>query len=277
MALVSIRNRVAGIHSKQPWFVLSAADHYDLIESDTPAISHFYSFKANPLNGMTFAVPDGCVDIVFDCDDAGPSAKVCGTTLEARSAELKQDHLYFGVRFSLGMVPDFLDVSAEGLVDHELSFLDAVKGSKTVFDQVVSEREFAGRVTVLRNFLRDKNVRRVSRLSLEVVQAICEAKGDIRVHQLRELTGFCTRTLQRQFHRDLGMSPKAFSRIIRCQSAIYDINHRDSVAFSDLACDLGFSDQSHFLREFKRFVSATPLEYQQQVRQKTYLERIRYC
>ncbi|MGM0951905.1 MAG: helix-turn-helix domain-containing protein [Pseudomonadota bacterium] len=277
MPIVSMRNKVAGIHSKQPWFVLSAASHYDLVTSDNPAISHFYSFKANPLNGMTFAIPDGCVDIVFDCDESNPSAKVCGTTLEARSAELKHDHLYFGVRFSLGVIPDFLDVSAAGLVDHELGFMDAASGAESVFDQVVSQPEFAGRVSVLRNFLRDKQVRRVSRLTLEVVRIICEAKGDIRVCQLEKFTGYCSRTLQRQFLRDLGMSPKAFCRIIRCQSAIYDINHRDVVAFSDLAFDLGFSDQSHFLREFKRFVSTTPVEYQHQVKQETYLQRIRYC
>ncbi|WP_236037331.1 helix-turn-helix domain-containing protein [Marinomonas vulgaris] len=49
-----------------------------------------------------------------------------------------------------------------------------------------------------------------------------------------------------------------------------------AVAFSDLACDLGFSDQSHFLREFKKLVSVTPLDYLHQVKQETYVSRLRY-
>ncbi|MDO6749810.1 helix-turn-helix transcriptional regulator, partial [Gilvimarinus sp. 1_MG-2023] len=82
----------------------------------------------------------------------------------------------------------------------------------------------------------------------------------IHINDLEALTGYTTRSLQRQFRADMGMSPKAFSQIIRCQSAVYDINHSDQVAFSDLASDLGFSDQSHFSREFKKQVNTTPLD-----------------
>jgi AraC-like DNA-binding protein len=276
MSMVSLHSRIANIHSKQPWFVLSAANHYDLVLSDEPAISHFYSFKTKPLSDTTFAVPDGCVDILFDLDSTNPGARVCGTTLEARRAGLKSDHHYFGVRFAPGVTPDFLCVSADDLVDQELDFMGVINGAESVFEQVVQEREFAGKVRVLEAFLRGKAARRVSRLTLSAVHEICEEKGHISLSELEERTGYCKRTLQRYFNSDLGMSPKAFSRIIRCQAAIYDINHQDNVTFSDLACDLGFSDQPHFLREFKKLVSVTPVEYRQQVKHVTYLQRIRY-
>ncbi|MOA46479.1 transcriptional activator FtrA [compost metagenome] len=107
------------------------------------------------------------------------------------------------------------------------------------------------------------------------MRAIRESKGDIRLTQLEELTGYSCRTLQRQFQTDMGMSPKAFSRIVRCQSAIHEINRQERVIFSELACDLGFSDQPHFLREFKKLVSTTPLNYQRRVQQSAYLTRIR--
>lgn len=44
----------------------------------------------------------------------------------------------------------------------------------------------------------------------------------------------------------------------------------------DLAFDLGFSDQSHFLREFKQLVSTTPQHYQRTLTQNVYHERIIY-
>jgi len=72
------------------------------------------------------------------------------------------------------------------------------------------------------------------------------------------------------------MSPKTYSRIIRCQSAVYQINHGEKVTFSDLAYDLGFTDQPHFLREFKRLVKATPLNYQHRVKDASYLNKIQY-
>ena len=73
--------RHSGFQPEQPWFVLNAARHYSVIASDNPAISHFYSFEVAQNACMTLAIPDGCVDIVFDCDAQRPAARVCGTTL----------------------------------------------------------------------------------------------------------------------------------------------------------------------------------------------------
>jgi len=39
---------------------------------------------------------------------------------------------------------------------------------------------------------------------------------------------------------------------------------------------LGFSDQAHFQREFKKLVNATPLDYLNRVKYETYLKRIQY-
>lgn len=264
------------MHAEQPWFVLSAAQHYDLVLSADPAISLFYSFEADQSNGLTFAIPDGCIDILFDCDQTNPGAKVCGSTLEARSADLQHNHRYFGVRFALGVLPDFLDASAGELVDHQLSLLDLVPEFESVFAQIVGQRVFTDQVAIFRRFYAGKAPRQLSTLTLEAVRAICENKGDIRIKQLEELTGYTCRTLQRRFQSDMGMSPKAFGRIVRCQSAIHDINHLERIIFSELACDLGFSDQPHFLREFKKFVSTTPADYQRRIKQSAYSQRIRY-
>jgi len=108
---------------------------------------------------------------------------------------------------------------------------------------------------------------------MPIINKICQEKGNVRVKDLEALTGFTTRTLQRAFLGDVGMSPKVFSRIVRCQSAAYRIKH-DKIGLSALAFELGFSDQSHFLREFKQLVSATPLEYQKFVREESYFNKI---
>lgn len=270
----AIRNKWTTFHFEQPWFVLSAARRYDLLMSDDHVISHFYGFEVDQSNGMTFAIPDGCVDIVFDCNEAEPTAKVCGSPLEARAADLKPGHRYFGVRFSQGILPDFVDASAKEIVNHELDLLDLVPGAKRIFAEIVEQSVFQNQVDLFREFHAGQAPRLSSRLTAEVVRFICERRGDIRIKELETLTGYTSRTIQRQFQCDMGMSPKVFSRIVRCQSAVQDISRKENVVSSELACDLGFSDQSHFLREFKKFVSTTPLDYQRKVRQNAYLQRI---
>tara|TARA_B100000287_G_scaffold258028_3_gene242564 strand:- start:172 stop:1005 length:834 start_codon:yes stop_codon:yes gene_type:complete len=273
----SIRFYVAGIHSKQPWFVLNAAKDYSLFTSQDPAISHFYSFESGAMAADTLAIPDGCVDILFDCCDTNPSAKVCGTTMTAVKANLSHGHRYFGVRFVPGMIPEFLQASATELVGHEINLLEAAPQIAPVFEQIIGQQDFRQQVAAFNDFYHGRGLRMTSDLTRSAVSAICQHKGNIQIQELEELTGYTSRTLQRNFQSDMGMSPKTFSRIIRCQSAVYDINQSKDVAFSDLACDLGFSDQSHFLREFKKLVSATPLDYLQRVHQESYLSRIRYC
>jgi AraC-like DNA-binding protein len=273
----SFGNKVAYAHVQQPWFILNSAKHYDLAISDDPIVSHCYAFEADLSGGSTFAIPDGCIDILFDCDQTNPEAKVCGSTLEARSAGLKHGHRYFGVRYELGVIPGFLGASADELVNCELNLLDIAPRFEPVFSQIVTENRFEGQVKLFRRLHSGKAPRTLSVLTLEAVRAICDAKGDLRIKQLEKITGYTCRTLQRQFQNDMGMSPKILSRIVRCQSAVHEINCQGSIVFSELACDLGFSDQPHFLREFKKFVSATPVNYQRQVQQSAYLQRIRYA
>jgi AraC-like DNA-binding protein len=276
MSTSSIVSQLADIRSKQPWLVLNSAEKFSLSPSDNQAISHYYSFEPNKSVEQTFAIPDGCVDILFDCDDSHPSAEVFGTPMEAITIELNKGHRYFGMRFVSGVMPDFLNVSAGELVGQHHNLLDIVPQVNQIFEDVVTSSDFSQQVSCLEQFFNNKEMRKSSNLTSQALRGICESNGTIRINELEELTGYTSRTLQRQFRADMGMSPKAFCRIIRCQSAVYGLNHREKVTFSDLACDLGFSDQSHFLREFKKLVHTTPLDYLTRVKHQTYLERIRY-
>ncbi|MBF9002857.1 helix-turn-helix domain-containing protein [Vibrio nitrifigilis] len=274
MTDIIARQHVAGIHSKQPWFVLSASQFYTHQTPKHPYISHFYSFTMDCEAGETIAIPDGCVDLLFDCDNENPASLVCGTTLQAREVRFNPHHSYFGVRFIPGIVPDFLNVIAAELIEQQSSLTDVVCDSNYICEQVVKADSFMARVNLINSFLEQKQARIPSRLTSQLVAKICAEKGNIQVQDLERYSGYTTRTLQRQFQQDIGLTPKTFIRAIRCQSAVYSINHLDNVTFTDLASGLGFSDQAHFLREFKKLVHATPMQYQHKVQQNQYLDHL---
>ncbi|MCE0494813.1 helix-turn-helix domain-containing protein [Vibrio salinus] len=274
MSANCISHNISGIHSKQPWFVLSADTFLTNLTVENPVVSHFYRFELNKSESPTIAIPDGCVDLIFYCNPDKPSAMVCGTTLQARQIEFDRNHPYFGVRFVPGVFPDFLEIDAEELIEKQYNMLDLIPNTQSLFEQVITAENFSQQINIVNAFLKKIDARSPSKLTTQIVAKICQQKGNIQIKELERYSGYSTRTLQRLFKQDVGLTPKGFSRAIRCQSAIYDINHSDRVIFSDLACDLGFSDQSHFLREFKKLVNATPMEYQHQVKQSTYLERI---
>ena len=276
MAHSPLISYLAGIRSKQPWLVLSAADKFSLSGSDHPAISHFYSFESKSSEEQTFVIPDGCIDILFDCDENHPKAEVFGTPMEAVNVELNKGNRYFGVRFVSGVMPDILNISAGELIDQHYSLLDLVPQASQMVEEVISSSNFMEQTSLFGSFFGAEDIRQPSNLTSHALRSICDSNGTIQINELKDETGYSIRTLQRQFRADMGMSPKAFSRIIRCQSAVYDINQSEDVAFSDLASELGFSDQAHFQREFKKLVNTTPMEYLSRVKHENYLNRIQY-
>ena len=57
------------------------------------------------------------------------------------------------------------------------------------------------------------------------------------------------------------MTPKLFSRIQRFQQTRTLIQHHPAINWADLAVDLGYFDQSHFIREFLEFSGLSPTDY----------------
>lgn len=260
---------------EQPWFVLNSS-RYSVVPCEHPAISHFYAFDVAHSADL-LAVPDGCVDIVFDCDATRPSVKICGTPLQAQRVELLQGHHYFGVRFAPGVIPGFINVMAEDLTEQEWDLLQVSAFAQSIFENIVNAPLLQDQIKLFNDYLAPRLMGRTSKLTAIVIQQALAHRGDLRIQHLEDLSGYTSRTIHRQFSQDTGVSPKTFFRIIRCQAALDTLNNQRDVSFSDLALDLGFSDQSHFLRDFKKLVSTTPCEYQRKMLQNAYNERIRFA
>lgn len=60
-----------------------------------------------------------------------------------------------------------------------------------------------------------------------------------------------------------GLHPKLLERIYRVNSLLKALATRPQVHWAGLAYSLGYSDQSHMIREFKTFTGFTPSEFQQ--------------
>jgi len=113
MSAASLLSNISGIHSKQPFFVLNSEYFLAHLTPENPEVSHFYSFKAGSLKKPIIVVPDGCIDIMFNCDSGAPVGQVCVTRLEAGEFSFIPGQRYFGVRFVAGVIPDFLSISAQ--------------------------------------------------------------------------------------------------------------------------------------------------------------------
>lgn len=64
-----------------------------------------------------------------------------------------------------------------------------------------------------------------------------------------------------QFKRFVGLNPKGFHRILRFNEILKQIQNKEMIQWSQVAYSCGYSDQSHFIKEFKLFSGFNPQEF----------------
>lgn len=79
----------------------------------------------------------------------------------------------------------------------------------------------------------------------------------ISVSELAGEVCLCKKQFERVFNSCVGMNPKEYSRIVRFQRALWRLQ-QGSCDYIGIACDCGYSDQSHFIREFRQMSGYTP-------------------
>jgi methylphosphotriester-DNA--protein-cysteine methyltransferase len=67
--------------------------------------------------------------------------------------------------------------------------------------------------------------------------------------------------LDRLFIEQVGLSPRMLARILRMRRLLAEIDVHGSVGWADKAAELGWFDQAHLIRDFKRHTGGTPAQY----------------
>ena len=81
------------------------------------------------------------------------------------------------------------------------------------------------------------------------------------LNDIKEFTCFSERSLERHFKQRMGMSPKTYFRICRFNTVKTRLDQHPASSWQELAFNSGYYDQSHFIKEFKRFSGKTPGQY----------------
>jgi AraC-like DNA-binding protein len=132
--------------------------------------------------------------------------------------------------------------------------------SRDLGEQLLDARSDRERVARLSTFLRarvdDAGAEDV--LVTESLQLIRTDSHSIRVPQLLKRLKVSERQLERHFIRAIGVSPHQYIRILRFRKALQFMKANQFERLSDIAYDLDFVDQSHFIKDIKAFSGYTP-------------------
>jgi len=163
------------------------------------------------------------------------------------------------VRFRSAGAARFFDIGYDDYVNQVFDFFKVEADvSNMLHAKVAAATTVDSRIKVLEDMLTD-------RLSVDsgediFVRQACnylvQSEGQYSVTDLAKLIGFSERQLERKFKRQVGLSPKRLSRILRFQKFLQIAQASKSLTLTDAALACGYYDQSHFIKDFTAFSGA---------------------
>src|SRR5690606_17313279 len=95
----------------------------------------------------------------------------------------------------------------------------------------------------------------------QIIDCVVADRRITRVDQLAAIFERTPRSLQRLFSQYVGVSPKWVIKRYRLHEAAEQLASGMGVDWPQMAQELGYFDQAHFIKDFKSIIGVTPAEY----------------
>lgn len=92
----------------------------------------------------------------------------------------------------------------------------------------------------------------------EIISYMGKSAGMIRVTQICKIFNIGTRSLQRLFKDEIGLSTIELLQILRINKAIRLLNSEKDFDLSEISYLCGYYDQSHFIKDIRKITGTTP-------------------
>jgi AraC-like DNA-binding protein len=205
-------------------------------------------------------IPNPCVNLVIEPNKTG----IYGAAKYKYSYLIKDKGCVIGVKFKPGGFYPFIKQPVSSLINNPLAIRPVFDiEARTLEDTMLSHTEDAKMVELAESFIRPKLPEKDPAITLinRIIDRIVEDHWITKVDDICKAFDMNKRKLQRLFDQYVGVSPKWVIKLYRLQNAAETIDHDKNHDRLKLAVDLGYHDQSHFIKDFKAVIGKTPDEY----------------
>lgn len=131
-----------------------------------------------------------------------------------------------------------------------------------LFDRLQNKKENPSRLMHLNNYLKNciEESKHTTKPDNDFFNFLQQLNGKS-IKESCKLISINRRTLERQFRKKIGLSPKEYVTTKRFNKACELLSHYPNISLSELSSEADFYDQSHFSREFLKVTSESPVKY----------------
>ena len=248
-------------------------------KSFVESIFHYKHFK--PDHSIERVVPTGHVFLLFELDGfqrhtydnetLEPNANfvkawVSGIHQNYLSISAHEDSEMFVIQFkSFGARP-FLHVDMDTLADRVVSEAEIPKSEliamhASLRNAETSEEKFA----VADDWLRQHfDLAQTPPDPIVNMVSLLQEQPASKLKEVLDTYDGTQKHLISQFRKFVGLTPKQYQRVMRFNDVFAQMQKDQFLSWADIAQLCGYSDQSHFIREFKNFSGFSPKKFLQQ-------------
>lgn len=209
-------------------------------------------------HAQEWLLPTGSMELIVDL--RSNAAVMVGAYSKRGLLDTSQAISVIGAHFHPGGAFAFLQVPADALhnLDADLGDLWPPHQAAELRERLLAAPDSRCKFALLERALlaRLKQARDPA-----VAFAISAFRRGTPVANVAEQIGVSQRTFINRFAREVGMTPKLYSRVRRFNRAVRMVHGKSEVDWSDVALACGYFDQPHLIRDFHAFAGMTPAAY----------------
>ena len=134
-----------------------------------------------------------------------------------------------------------------------------------ILPQLTNEQSFEQRIQIVEScfsvILKEEHNRFDFARINHAINVVSQTRGTISIENLASETCLSRRQFERKFLEFIGITPKKYLKTIRFQFSLYLKGRNEKLNITDLAHEIGYYDQAHFINEFKLLTGITPKQY----------------
>ncbi|MCW5874468.1 MAG: AraC family transcriptional regulator [Anaerolineales bacterium] len=230
-------------------------NHYWSVEWNLPAgVEHQQAVLSHPCLGL--AVQAGHTHIY-------------GVITKKSVQVLTGQGLVFAVLFRPGGFYPFYRQPVRQLTDRQIR-LEQIFGPNQLEHTLLSQPAPSAMLPLMEAFLLQHlpATDPQAELAAAIVQEVASNRHILKVEDVPSHFALSQRSLQRLFHTYVGVTPKWVIKRYRLHEAADQLARGGYESLAQLAQDLGYYDQAHFVRDFKQVVGLSPRQYTEQLKDK---------
>ncbi|MFD2671502.1 AraC family transcriptional regulator [Marinicrinis sediminis] len=222
-------------------------------------------------------IPDGCIEMAFILGDdikrytseeeftLQPRAMIIGQTIEPFYIQPTGYVNTFAIRFYPYGFASFISESLQNFVNKEiplhLVFGEAI--ANELEQKMIKANDTKERIAFIEKFLFDKLSDKitVNKIVNNTIDTLLSTQGDAKINNILKQNLCSRRQLERKFSEQIGISPKQLAKVIRLQAALKILLNEETDSLTNIAYKSKYYDQSHFVKDFKKFTGMSPKEF----------------